>query len=106
MARAVIEKNAAAQARAVELLEARADLSRANFYTLCVPCAATWIREVTPEQYRAAEQCRDDFEQMLRVVFDMSEIDAMENLFAFVHEHDPHGILIGFTRPGGKAALH
>lgn len=109
MARAAIEKNAATQTRAVELLEARADLSRANFYAVCVPCGATWIRQVTPEQYHAAEACNQDFDQMLRIVFDINqkaEIDAMENLCAFVSEHDPHGIIIGFTRPGGKASLH
>lgn len=109
MARTVIEKKAATQARAVELLQARADLSRANFYTLCVPCEASWIREVTPEQYRKAERYQDDFDQMLRIVFDINqktEVDAMENLCAFVCEHDPHGIIIGFTRPDGKASLH
>ncbi|HMY15857.1 MAG TPA: hypothetical protein PKA58_05990 [Polyangium sp.] len=104
-----LEEHAATQARAVKLLEARADLSRANFYSLCVPCGATWIREVTPEQYHAAEACRDDFDQMLKIVFDMNqptEVNAMEKLCAFVSEHDPHGIVVGFTRPGAKTSLH
>lgn len=105
MARAAIEKRAAAETRAFELIEARADLNRSNFYSVCVQCEATWIREVTPEQYRAAESCGNDLEGILTIVFDVQrEIVAVENLFAFVSEHDPHGLRMGLTR--GKGTLH
>jgi hypothetical protein len=86
-----------AEARALKLLQTHADLSRANFFFLCLPCEATWIREVTGAQYRAAVACGDDIERILSIVLDVNDLPAMEKFAAFVRDHESHDFISGVT---------
>lgn len=93
---------AATEARALELLQARADLSRANFFFLCLPCEATWIREVTSDQYRGAVACGDDIDRILSIVLDVNDLPTLEKFAAFVRDHESYDFISGLT----PALLH